>query len=101
MTKGYFQYKKYSMRSADYERMLNHQNGGCAICGTKPEDGKRLDIDHDHSSGEVRGLLCGLCNRACGLFKEDPKVIRQAANYVASGGHPSRFYVEGGRLLLI
>ena len=99
MAKQYFRYKKYQMRSSDYELMLRDQNGCCAICGAKPEKGKRLDIDHDHETGEVRGLLCGLCNRALGLLKDDPGVIRHAADYVASGGHPSRFYVEGGRLI--
>lgn len=87
------------MRSADYELMLRDQNGCCAICKTKPPKGKRLDIDHDHSTGEVRGLLCGLCNRGLGLFKDNPNTLRSAADYVASGGHSSRFYVEGGCLL--
>lgn len=99
MSKRFFNYKTYSMRSADYELMLRDQNGGCAICGSKPPKGKRLDIDHDHDSGEVRGLLCGPCNRSLGLLKDDPSVIRRAADYVASGGHTSRFYVEGGKLI--
>lgn len=99
MGKRYFNYGKYKMRSSDYEMMLRDQQGVCAICGAKPQKGKRLDIDHDHETGEVRGLLCGLCNRAIGMLADDPDIIRAAADYVESGGHPSRFYVEGGRLL--
>ena len=46
-----------------YNEMLKQQNGGCAICGTSPEDnGKALALDHDHSTGVVRGLLCHFCN---------------------------------------
>lgn len=46
----------------DYERMLEAQGGGCAICETKPKT-RRLHVDHDHRTGRVRGLLCFRCNR--------------------------------------
>ena len=46
-----------------YNEMLKQQNGGCAVCGTSPEEnGKALAVDHDHADGAVRGLLCNFCN---------------------------------------
>jgi len=79
--------------------MLRDQNECCAICHSKPEKGKRLDIDHDHDSGEIRGLLCGLHNRMLGMAHDDPEILRAAADYLEKGGHFSRFRVEGGRLI--
>lgn len=46
----------------EYARMLTAQGGGCAICGAKPKT-RRLHVDHDHATGEVRALTCHRCNR--------------------------------------
>ena len=48
---------------AGYEELLEAQGGGCAICGAEPKT-RKLDIDHDHQTMQVRGLLCHRCNRA-------------------------------------
>lgn len=55
--------KQLGLTIEDYDRMLAAQGGGCAICGTTPKT-RRLDTDHDHATGAVRGLLCHRCNRA-------------------------------------
>jgi len=62
--------------------MLTEQGGGCAICSTAPADGKKLWIDHDHSDGRVRGLLCASCNVGLGLFKENPALLTNAVAYL-------------------
>ena len=57
---------KYGIKLEDYERMFEEQGGVCAICGSPPTAHKKnrghLHVDHDHASGEVRGLLCHRCN---------------------------------------
>lgn len=71
----------------EYDRKFAEQNGLCAICG-KPEPvvGRRLSNDHDHDTGENRGLLCSLCNPGLGLFKDDPNLLLNAIAYLAKHG---------------
>lgn len=54
--------KQLGIDDAEYERLLEAQNGGCAICGNPPKT-RRLHVDHNHRTGRVRGLLCFRCNR--------------------------------------
>ena len=65
--------QNYGMTVAEYEAMLAGQRGKCAICGTWP-DGRHgvLFVDHDHFEDRVRELLCGNCNTAIGLLRDDP-----------------------------
>ncbi|HJU02351.1 MAG TPA: endonuclease VII domain-containing protein [Actinomycetes bacterium] len=73
----------YGISLPEYEELLQMQGGVCAIC-TRPPRGKRpLDVDHDHESGKVRGLLCGNCNRAIGLLDENPRLFDRAKEYLA------------------
>ena len=71
----------YGLSRADYDALLAHQRGVCAICG-----GRRtyaLDVDHDHATGKVRGLLCRQCNRRLlPAAKDNPETLRNAANYL-------------------
>jgi Recombination endonuclease VII len=73
---------KYGITLAEYDALLQAQNGRCAVCETKPTQ-KILHVDHDHVTGELRGLLCSACNTALGLLNDDPKRIRALAAYVA------------------
>lgn len=59
----------YGITVEDYKRMLGEQGGVCAICGEPPSPGRHLDVDHCHTSGAVRGLLCRSCNAGLGSFK--------------------------------
>jgi len=71
----------YGIDVEDYERMLFEQDGVCAIC-KEPSSGRALDIDHDHKTGKVRGLLCSNHNRALGLFSDDIILLLRATEYL-------------------
>lgn len=82
---------KYKLTREVYDEMLSKQNNACAICGrelcTLEVYNKELKpskpcVDHDHSSGMVRGLLCSRCNVAVGMFEDDPERMLSAAVYL-------------------
>jgi hypothetical protein len=65
--------------------MLAAQGGVCAACGETPSPrrGKSIwNVDHDHSTGRVRGILCTGCNSAIGHLQDDPERCRKAAAYL-------------------
>lgn len=72
--------REYGMEPEDFDRLVESQNGACAICSTVPE--KWLCVDHSHTTGEVRGLLCDHCNRGLGFLKDDPNLLRNALAYL-------------------
>jgi len=71
-----------------YNEIIDSQRGGCAICGTTDPKGwgkgnsLSFRVDHDHSTGKVRGLLCCSCNFALGMLKDDSSLFRKAAEYL-------------------
>lgn len=69
---------KYNLSIEEYNEMLEEQNYHCKIC---PSD-LNLVIDHDHKTGQVRGVLCDTCNRTLGLFKDDVEILLRAINYL-------------------
>ena len=69
----------------DYDAMLAAQGGVCAICGNPPKT-RRLDVDHDHKTGKVRGLLCHRCNRALPTWVTVGWLLRAIA-YLVGVGH--------------
>lgn len=72
----------YGLEPGEYEALLLNQGGVCAICLRKP-GAKRLAVDHDHTSGEVRGLLCRSCNRdVLGGLREDQAALQRAIDYL-------------------
>jgi len=76
--------RDYGISQAQFDEMLESQNGKCAICKADPPTGhkKRLNVDHCHQTGAVRGLLCDACNRGIGLFKDDPERLNKAISYL-------------------
>ena len=74
----------YKFPWSDYLSLLASQGQRCAICGRHDgnDKGHRLNIDHDHETGRVRGLLCMNCNRGLGLFDHDPLLLEKAIDYL-------------------
>ncbi len=74
---------KYGLTAEAYDSLLQAQNGVCAICA-RPESSRltSLSVDHDHKTGNVRGLLCYNCNTSLGKFRDDPALLRKAAAYL-------------------
>jgi hypothetical protein len=70
--------RRYGITAAEADHLLEKQSGLCAICGAAPA----RHVDHDHLTGAVRALLCFNCNGGLGQFKDDPAVLRAAAEYV-------------------
>ena len=65
----------------DYDKAYQIQGGRCAGCGKHQSELKtKLQADHDHATGKFRALMCGPCNRICGLSHDDPEVLRTLAN---------------------
>jgi hypothetical protein len=80
-------FRKYGLTQADYDRMLAAQGGVCALCGKPPNPNgiraaSRLHADHDHETGAVRALLCSTCNAGLGALRDDPALLRAAAEYI-------------------
>jgi len=73
--------KRYGLTVEEYQTLLARQEEVCAICRTAT-DGKVLAVDHDHLTGQVRGLLCDRCNLLLGRVEDDPSLLRRAAEYL-------------------
>jgi hypothetical protein len=69
---------QYGMTLEDFEEMAEEQDYSCAIC----LEVRALVVDHNHETGEVRGLLCNECNMALGKFRDDPGLLRRAMCYL-------------------
>ena len=75
--------RTYNLTLCDYNKLLNNQNKCCKICKIKYNKvNKGLMVDHCHKTGKVRGLLCNLCNRGLGHFKDSPKLLMNAKKYL-------------------
>ena len=72
--------RRYGLTSDKFDEMDKCQSGRCAICGDPWSAAPQ--IDHDHTTGKVRGLLCGRCNRAVGLLRDDWRLAEKAQQYL-------------------
>lgn len=86
--------KTYGLKAGEYDKLLAAQGGVCAIC-KKPRRGN-FDVDHDHKTGLVRGLLCPADNRKVLKYaRNDPQRLRAAAEYIEA---PPALRILGERL---
>jgi hypothetical protein len=86
--------QRYGIGIDDYYQLLASQGGGCAICGGGTSY-RYFNLDHNHKTGEPRGLLCATCNkRLLPAAKDDPARLRKAAHYLE---HPPARDVLGER----
>jgi hypothetical protein len=74
--------RTYGITVEQYEEMLAVQGGVCMICKQPRPENRTLHVDHDHATGEIRGLLCFRCNNALGDFEEQYELFRRAADYL-------------------
>lgn len=75
----------YGITEQQYQDKLVEQNYKCSICGKKHDvvvTKGTLVVDHNHATGDVRALLCHSCNMGLGKFKDDPELLKRAAEYI-------------------
>lgn len=73
------------MTAEEYDSLFEQQNGVCAICFQPETHFKFLAVDHNHITGEIRGLLCHSCNLSLGGFGDDPVTVLRAYHYLTIG----------------
>jgi hypothetical protein len=83
--------RSYRLSPTEYAGLLVAQDDRCAICRRPRADVGELEVDHDHATGAVRGLLCGPCNRGIGQLGDDLERVRAAVAYLeaAPAAQPS------------
>lgn len=85
--KGHSLNRSFGISLDDYKRMHQEQSGVCAVCGEKEShrykgDVRSLSVDHCHATGAIRQLLCHSCNHGLGCFRDNPELMRAAAQYI-------------------
>jgi len=74
--------RKYGLSGDDFNRLIDNQNGACAICERTDWNGKKPGVDHDHATGKIRGILCHNCNAALGHIKDNQKTAKAIFAYL-------------------
>lgn len=82
LSRGGNAFQKYGLSRSDLAQMIVDQRGCCAACGLPFLGNGRMNVDHDHATGRVRGLLCSGCNSAEGHLLGDPERARRLAAYM-------------------
>ena len=83
--------KYYGLSFTEYQSILDSQKGVCAICGNTEQatknyslEKRNLAVDHSHTTGKVRGLLCTHCNQGIGNFRENVDFLAKAISYLVN-----------------
>jgi hypothetical protein len=83
--RGHYLRREYGLSLEAFDAMLIGQGSVCAICGSSDWGHAKWQVpcvDHDHNTGEVRGIVCHICNVAIGLLRDNPKIARALADYL-------------------
>ena len=89
---------RYGVTIEQYYNVLEAQGGGCGICGAAYADRKgqkKLHVDHDHVTGDFRGLLCAKCNTALGKFADDVDILQKAIGYLLNNQASRKGHKDG------
>jgi hypothetical protein len=78
--KNTYRFSKYGINKEQYNIMMLNQDGKCKIC--EKELHEEIHIDHNHTTGKVRGILCGKCNKGLGQFNDNIEFLTNAINYL-------------------
>lgn len=82
-TRNNFLKHKFGIDIKQYHQMYKDQDGNCLICGKPQSELKgKLCVDHDHITGKIRGLVCADCNHGLGNFKDTPRILQKAIDYL-------------------
>jgi hypothetical protein len=79
--KNTYRYAKYGITKEQFDELFKNQEGKCPICKTELK--KEIHIDHDHLTGQVRGVLCGKCNKGLGQFNDNIESLTNAIKYLS------------------
>jgi len=83
----------YGITLVEVETLYDIQEGLCAICSVsislegQTNKNLKVHIDHNHKTGDIRGLLCGKCNSGLGMFKDKPSILENALSYLNEKGY--------------
>lgn len=83
---------KFGITQEQYIQLLNSQNCKCFICGRLQV--KIMHIDHNHKTGEIRGLLCFKCNTALGCVDDKISILKQMINYLEKSNDHKTAYIQ-------
>ena len=91
--------KKYGLTKSTWLDLLNAQNYQCASCEIElavesTHQANSPHVDHDHATGDVRGILCAFCNAALGFVKDDPQILHGLIRYLGYASRTSQQEAE-------
>jgi hypothetical protein len=77
--------RKYGITLKEWNSLFDNQGKVCKICGADDPRGKNWHTDHNHTTGFIRGILCGWCNTGIGKLQENPELFAKALEYLKNG----------------
>lgn len=85
LSRKYLMKNTYGITVEVFDKILESQGGKCAICRGINKADKQMHLDHDHSTGKIRGVLCQRCNHGLGHFRDNIQYLENAAKYLKRG----------------